>query len=355
MSLGICKWKIVEMYETPLTSSSQQFAFRFPHIRHRRVEKERTEHHIPIGTTNDSVQQHPTTKEHMRDLSMTIQRPSHDIYDAIVLSSGGIRGIAHLGALDLLHRQHPESIRSARYFVGSSAGAVVATMLAMGLNPRDAMDALIIPFRYKKDIRLHLMSTLFGIETGDSLEEFLQTVVDKSITFKDILDTHGTVLSILGTNLNTSNVVIFDAIRTPNMSVFDALRISCAVPLLFSAIRMNGEYFVDGAIANPFPLNVAMDTYGCSKILGLRFDTYSSNLDSNQPWKLDTFLGAVVDTLIHAASMHIPARRGVTSHIITITTPNDVSGVNFDIPPDKKYEIFDAGAESMVSFLKKTK
>jgi predicted acylesterase/phospholipase RssA len=288
-----------------------------------------------------------------RETLATSREGSSPQYDAMVFSSGGSRGIGHLGAIDMLHRQSPTVLESCRYFIGSSAGAVIATILAMGIHPKDGMDGFIVPFRYRKDIRLHLMSSLFGIEGGKSLEDFLETVVARDITFKYILDTYGTVLSIIGSNLSTSTMEIFDPIRTPDMSVFDALRISCAVPLLFTAVRKDGCYYVDGAVTNPFPVDVAMDVYGCRHILGLRFDTIQTANPQGDVWTLDIFLGAVVDTLIHSNTMNIGGRRGVTTDICTIKLPNDVSGINFDIGPEQKYEIFDAGAESMLTFLKK--
>ena len=330
---------------TNASLSISSMRWRFPNISHKHVEKSIRE---PLDTRDAAAER----KERLEQSTLA----NDNAYDAMVFSSGGSRGIGHLGAIDMLERQHPGSVEKCRYFIGSSAGAVVATILAMGISAKDGMDAYIVPFRYRKDIRLHLMSTLFGIEGGKSLEDFLETVVPKEVTFKDILDVHGTVLSIIGSNLNTSTMEVFDAIRTPDMSVYSALRISCAVPLLFTAVRMNGQYYVDGAITNPFPMSVAHDIYGCRRILGLRFDTYATNLDAtsqDKPWTLDYFLGAVVDTLIHSSTMHVPARRGVVADVCTIQTPNDVTGISFDIPAEKKYEIFDAGGESMLTFLKK--
>ncbi len=274
-------------------------------------------------------------------------------YDAIVLSSGGARGISHLGALDVLYTQYKSLVEDTRYFIGSSAGAVVATLLAMGITPRDAFDGHIIPFRYKRDLRFNMLSTLFGVEMSGSLETFLQGVVEPAVTFRDVYNTHGTVLSILGTNLNSSTSVLFDPIRTPEMSVYEALRISCSVPLLFPAVRMHGNLFVDGAVSNAFPVNVAMETYGCRNILGLRFDTYAASLGEDKSWKLDEYIGAVLDTMIHSSSMHVPARRGVVVDIVTVTTPEEISGIDFGLANDKKYELFDSGAESMISYIKK--
>ena len=310
-------------------------AFHFPHVRGQ-----------PIDTAVSAKQRWPKR-------SAPVSMPNCPRYDAIVLSSGGVRGIAHLGALDVLHTHVPASFDSVRYFVGASAGAVVAAMLALGYAPRDAMDAFIVPFTYKKDLRLHMLSTMFGVEHGNSLESFLETIVPKSVTFKQIHDERDIVLSVLGTNLNTSQSIIFDVVRTPNMSVFDALRISCSVPLLFTAYKLNGEYVVDGAISNPFPISVAMDVYGCTNILGLRFDSFSASIDASAEWKLDTYLGAVIDTMIHSQTMVVPTRRGVTTDVVTITTPRDISGIDFDLGADKKYDIFQAGAETMLAFLKK--
>lgn len=283
------------------------------------------------------------------DVRMGIHAP----YDAIVLSSGGARGIAQFGALDLLYTKYPEAVENARYFIGSSAGAVLATLLAMGITPHDAFIGHVVPFKYRRSIRLDMLGTLFGIETSGSLDSFLAGVVDRDITFRDVYEEHGSVLSIIGTNISKATSVIFDAVRTPDMPVFDALRISCSVPILFPTVRIDGEYFVDGAVSDPFPVGVAMDVYGCRHILGLRFDHFAASLSTEGNWKLDDYIGAVIDTMIHSSSMSVPARRGVVADIVTIVTPDDIGGVDFSLSTRKKYELFDAGAESMLSYLKK--
>jgi len=290
-------------------------------------------------------------KHLQRDID--VRSEIHAPYDAIVLSSGGARGIAQFGALDVVYTQYPEVVENTRYFIGSSAGAVLATLLAMGVTPRDAFVGYVVPFKYRRSIRLDMLGTLFGIETSGSLDSFLAGVVDRDITFRDVYEEYGTVLSILGTNINKATSVIFDAVRTPDMPVFDALRISCSVPLLFPAVRVDGEYFVDGAVSDPFPVGVAMDVYGCRHILGLRFDHFAASLSADGNWKLDDYIGAVIDTMIHSSSMNVPARRGVVADVVTVVTPDDISGIDFSLSTKKKYELFDAGAESMISYIKK--
>ena len=275
-------------------------------------------------------------------------------YDAIVLSSGGIRGCAHLGALDALHTRAPEALASVRTFVGTSAGACVATMLALGYPPKDAMDAFVVPFTFKKDLRVHkLWTPNFGIEHGEALESFIGSIVARDLTFKMVHDQRNVVLGIVGTNLNRGTSAVFDVHRTPHMTVFEALRVSCSVPLVFAACPIDGELHVDGAISNPFPMNVAMDHYGCTDILGLRFDTCNAPMDPTIKWRLDTYLGAIIDTLIHSQTLVIPTKRGVTTDVCTIATPAEISAIDFELETERKYDLFQAGSDAMVEFLKK--
>ena len=269
-------------------------------------------------------------------------------YDAIVFSSGGMRGIAHLGALETLRRRAPEKIQNTRYYIGTSAGAVVATFAATNISPKDAMDTCIIPFEYKRDLRLHLLGSLFGIEASKSLDMFIESVVPKHMTFRQVLNTYGNVLSIIGSNVTKRRCHIYDPVRTPDMSVRDALRISCGITLIFPAIEdpSTGDLLVDGALTNAFPVDIARDVYGCDHILGLDFDMERTN-EKDDRVRLYAFIGSLIDTMV--SSNTYVHKKGID--ICTLTTPSKISGFSFDIRPEDKFAIYDAGVESMIEFL----
>ena len=296
------------------------------------------------GGTSDNSQE--THKEKL----MKRKPSTFGAYDAVVLSSGGTKGISHLGCMEEIIKTG--MLETVRYYVGTSAGAVVATTLALHLNPRDVLDACILPFTYEKDLHFQSMGQDFGIDRGSSIEKFLKSIVSPDMTFRDVSNEFGSVLSIIGTNLSTSNMEVFDVIRCPEMSVLEALRISCCVPFLFTAISKNNQYFVDGGISNPFPVDVALD-YGCQNVLGCRFEAFNRSI-TNYPWKFEQYVHTVVDTLVNKpAAEFVQPPGGARVDICNIQTPRQVSSLAFDLSTEDKLDMFRAGQESAKSFLKK--
>lgn len=273
-----------------------------------------------------------------------------DTYDALVFSSGGSRGIAHLGAMTELERA--VDLSRTRVYVGSSVGAIVAAATCLGMKARDVFDACVVPFQYQKNFRLHLLTKRFGLDQGESLDAFIASVIPEDVTFSSIYRDLGNVLSVIGTDLTTSSMAVFDPIRTPDMSVRDALRISCSVPFLFTAVKRDGHVYVDGALTAAFPVGVAIETYGCTRVMGLNFEEYVNTIHPETEWKFEHFLSTVVDTVVHANS-RVYTHRGVVVDVCTIEMSPDVDGLAFDLTPRQKRDMFESGRTSMRVFLKK--
>lgn len=271
---------------------------------------------------------------------------SHNkLYDALVFSSGGTRGIAHFGALAELERSYDFS--DIRFYVGTSAGAIAAAVACLGLSAKDVFHACVLPFVYEKDFRIGLLTKEFGLDRGASLERFIASIIPHSVTFRDVYKDTGNVLSVIGTNLTTSSMEIFDPLRTPDMTLRDALRISCSIPFLFTAVTRDNQVYVDGALTSSFPVSVAVDIYGCTRVLGLDFEEYVSTIEKD--WNFEQFLSTVVDTVIYSNSK--TSYRGVD--VCTIEIPGEVNGLAFDLSISKKRDMYDAGTVSMRIFLKK--
>jgi predicted acylesterase/phospholipase RssA len=271
-------------------------------------------------------------------------------YDAIVFSSGGSRGIGHLGALAELEKRY--DLSQTRFYVGTSVGAIAACIACLGLRARDVFDACVIPFKYEKNLQIHLLTSQFGLDRGASLDRFIASIVPPHLTFGDVFRETNHVLSILGTNLTTSSMAVFDPIRTPEMTIRDALRISCSIPFMFTAVERDGHLFVDGALTSAFPVNVAIDVYGCRRVLGLNFEEYSAIL-GDRPMTFEDFLSTVVDTVVYANSKHAYTARGATVDVCTIEMSPDVNGLALDLTEREKRDMYDAGQLSMRFFIKK--
>lgn len=267
-------------------------------------------------------------------------------YDALVFSGGGIRGIAQLGAVHYIQSQRPELLPRTRVYAGSSVGSIVAASLALGLNSKDVFESLVLPWKFKKDVHIRNLTTSFGLDSGKGLESFIETLIPEGTTFQTVRDESGAILSITGTNLNTTSVEIFDVFSAPDMPVRTALRISCAVPMLFTAVEYGGCLYSDGGISENFPYRLTTDRYGCKKTLGFTFHREMN--PQRHAWTFDNFIGAIVEAAVNAPYISYPDGMDVVEfHTI------GVNALNFDISSQEKRMLFDSGYNQVESYLKK--
>jgi NTE family protein len=158
---------------------------------------------------------------------------------ALVLASGGARGLAHIGAIEVLEERgyHIHSI------AGSSMGAVVGGIYACGKlqEYKDWMCTLT-----KTDV-FQLLDFTFSL--GFVKSERVFSHVRKIIGDVNIEDMDIT-LRIIATNLEAEKEHVFD-----KGNMIHAMRASTAYPTIITPARHNGHFLVDGGVLNPLPLD----------------------------------------------------------------------------------------------------
>lgn len=159
---------------------------------------------------------------------------------ALVLGSGGARGVAHIGAIEELERQGFEITSVA----GTSMGALVGGIYASGGLPvyREWMCSLDM----RKMISLMDFTLSFeGLVKGTRvLNEIKKMVPDMLIEQCRI------PFAAVATDILLGQEVVFES-----GSLYDAIRASISIPSLFKPLRVNNYVLVDGGVINPLPLN----------------------------------------------------------------------------------------------------
>lgn len=166
----------------------------------------------------------------------------------IVLSGGGIRGIAHLGVLKALKKIGIQFSQIA----GTSAGSIAGSFYAAGIDPEEAFD-IFMKTRLMKFVRPALGSLgLINIErTGDIFKEYLPAhIEDLKIP-----------MTICTTNFSEGNIAYFT--KGPLIS---AIHASCCIPGVFKPIMINDQMYVDGGVLNNFPVEPLLNN--CDYIIG---------------------------------------------------------------------------------------
>lgn len=161
----------------------------------------------------------------------------------LALGSGGARGWAHLGVLRLLAEMgvRPDVI------AGTSIGAIVAAAYASRRS--EALEYIADTSGWRDfakligEIGLHKS----GLLTGRKIEKFLKELYP----VENIEDTM-IPLALIATDLRNAKEVVLT--RGP---LVPAVRASMSIPGVFTPVRLNGAYLVDGAMINPVPVSAA--------------------------------------------------------------------------------------------------
>ena len=159
---------------------------------------------------------------------------------ALVLSSGGAKGLAHIGAIEMLEEQdyHITSI------AGCSMGALIGGVYATGKLPefREWMKSI----DRKKMLELTDFSlSLNHFVKGDRIIEAIMEFVP-DVAIEDLPIPYCAV----ATDWSSGREIILRS-----GSLFEAIRASISLPTFYKPVYRNGMILIDGGVVNPFPLN----------------------------------------------------------------------------------------------------
>jgi NTE family protein len=161
----------------------------------------------------------------------------------VALSGGAAHGIAHVGVLDVLSKAGiPIDM-----IAGTSAGSIVGAMYAAHRDTdRMLVDAL--DPNWKK---LSAMSdpTLgrTGFLKGEKIRKLLSGFLGGDPDFEDLQ----IPLACVATDIDTGEEIVIE--KGP---VLDAVRASISLPGIFTVVKREGRYLVDGGLTTPVPVNV---------------------------------------------------------------------------------------------------
>ena len=189
----------------------------------------------------------------------------------LALSSGGSRGLAHIGVMKVLREENiPIDL-----VAGTSAGAWFGAFFAAGWDT-DRFDQFVEEIKNVTkfsnwDFNIPPRT---GIAKGRKARD---RVIDRSVegyTFEDLK----IPMCIVAADILTGDEVVFDS-----GSLADAIRASLSVPVLADPWYYQGRYFVDGGIVNPLPANIlrgrGADIVIASSVIQPLRDSYSGSRD----------------------------------------------------------------------------
>tara|TARA_R110000744_G_scaffold80970_2_gene159121 strand:+ start:1927 stop:2700 length:774 start_codon:yes stop_codon:yes gene_type:complete len=167
----------------------------------------------------------------------------------LVLSGGGIRGVAHIGVIKALE----EYGISPAYISGTSAGAIVGALYAKGIKWSVILEFFkAIPIFHAYRFARKKPGFLDTEKFYDEFKKFFP--ID---TFESLPKS----LFITATDIIKGNLVIFQ-----EGELIKPILASATFPGVFSPIAINGSFYVDGGVLNNFPIEPLLSR--CDNIIG---------------------------------------------------------------------------------------
>lgn len=182
------------------------------------------------------------------DVPPPVTKPIKDVNVALVLSSGGFRGSAHIGVIEVLEENNiPIDL-----IVGSSAGSFIGAFYADEPNAA-ALKTKLLTANYKTLIDTSLLSALQSTmyRTGPIRGYALQRFMLKHMQARDFNDLKIPLL-VATTSIMSNNL---EVIQTG--PIIPAVHASMALPPYFAPVHVYENSFVDGGVLAPVPVALA--------------------------------------------------------------------------------------------------
>jgi NTE family protein len=171
---------------------------------------------------------------------------------ALVLSGGGAKTAAHLGACRALREAGFEPA----WYVATSMGAVVAAGLASGVGGDELLERMAEIGR--RGIVRDPLAPVAGLFLRSLLKPApLRAAIEALVPARRFADL-GVPLTVTAVDLDTGELVLFGA-GAQMAPLVDVLCASCALPMYYPPVMLNGRRFGDGGLRGVVPLEPAAE------------------------------------------------------------------------------------------------
>lgn len=243
-------------------------------------------------------------------LSAQTPHPANRKKVGVVLSGGGAKGMAHIGALKVLEK----SGIPIDYVVGTSMGSIIGGLYSIGytseqldsmvrkqdwsfllsdktprseqnLGEREASEKYVFSIPFGKKANAQVFG---GLIKGQNLANLFSEL---TIGYHDSIDFNKLPVPFACV---AENIVNGNEINFHNGILATAMRASMAIPGVFTPVRLDSMVLVDGGVVNNYPVNVARDM-GADFIIGV--DVQSNLKPSGELNSAGNIIGQLINLM----------------------------------------------------------
>lgn len=176
------------------------------------------------------------------------EKPDYSV--GLALSGGGVKGLAHIGALKALQEEdiYPNII------AGTSAGSLAGVLYADGYEPEEILD-MFVDKSFKQFAEF--TTPKGGLFKTNKFHQFLK----KHLRVENFEELRIPV-RVVATNVEDGKTEVFE--KGP---IIPAILASCAFPIVFTPVKIDKHYYIDGGLLKNFPVSVIKKE--CEHVIGV--------------------------------------------------------------------------------------
>jgi len=279
----------------------------------------------------------------------------------IVIGGAGAAGFISYGVLQEAEKQHMWKLKNIQTFYGCSVGAYLVVALSLDYDWR-TLDEFFIerPWHDVFKYDLHCIAEAFckkGIYGRDVFEKMIHPLLlgkdlDVEITMQGFYEFTKKEIHIMIVNAHTLELVDVSYKTHPDWPLFEVISASCALPVIFTPIKIGDNHYLDGGVLNNYPIHDCIRNGADSgEIMGINLETITKEnvLDRDDSTIFD-YITAVISTMLQKISTYrkhvgIPYEFVIDSAI----SIKDIFTIASDM--DMRMRWIDRGVSKVVEFL----
>lgn len=230
----------------------------------------------------------------------------------LVISGGGPNLIQTLGAIQHLEKNNIIDLNNIETIYGTSAGAVVGTLICMKYDWETINDYIIkrpwqdvFKVTVEKILEAYTKKGIFGSKTIEKCFKPLLAAKDISmaVTLAEFYNYSKIELHFFTFEINGFKIEDISYLTHPNLQLLTAIQMTCCLPVLVTPVCIDDKCYIDGGIMSNYPLNHCVESgKNIHEIMGFKNKYEDTNTRINSESTLLDFIMSFLFNVIYSFS-----------------------------------------------------
>lgn len=266
----------------------------------------------------------------------------------LVLCSGGIKGIAHIGVLYGLYKLG--RLDQFDNFVGSSVGSLIVSLHILGYNPMELYDFIKCVDLNKLKVISILNIPFYGLDNGSNFNFVVQKLIkskgfDENITLSELFNKTQKNLFLVAVCLNTMEVCYISHLTFPDIPLYMAIRMSASIPFIYCPVEYDGKLYIDGGCLDPYPISYFSNDK--ERTLGILFSETTDTIEKID--NMETYIMRVLQCLLISKEQSATPLYSKYKNCTIKINIDSINLIDFSLDDLNKDELFIKGYQAIIT------